>query len=249
MDSGGSNCPLTLSLQPVPAEYEKGIAMTPPTSPQPPPSEPPNSLSARGRRRGVENTWELPVQQPHHAPPPMTRADSQDTEVSARRLWAGGGATAVVAAGIGVVGVLLIRGLLGIPILSAKGQLVDQAMAVVPISAALAALVATALLHLLLLTTPRPTAFFGAICAIVVAILVLQVFLVGEPRSNRWRHRCCTWLSAWESVVCCLEWRVPRYVILRAVAAPRGDVRSPGVPTIHVLIRHLFARGFVASHV
>ena len=127
----------------------------------------------------MENTWELPVQQSHHAPPPMTRADSQDTEVSARRLWAGGGATAVVAAGIGVVGVLLIRGLLGIPILSAKGQLVDQAMAVVPISAALAALVATALLHLLLLTTPRPTAFFGAICAIVVAILVLQVFLVG----------------------------------------------------------------------
>ena len=93
--------------------------------------------------------------------------------------WAGGGATAVVAAGIGGVGVLLIRGLLGISILSAKGQLVDQAMAVVPISAALAALVATALLHLLLLTTPRPTAFFGAICAIVVAILVLQVFLVG----------------------------------------------------------------------
>jgi Family of unknown function (DUF6069) len=98
--------------------------------------------------------------------------------VSAHRLWAGGGATAVVAAGIGVVGVLLIRGLLGIPILSAKGQLVDQAMAVVPITAALAALATTALLHLLLLTTPRPTAFFGAICAIVIAIMVLQVFLV-----------------------------------------------------------------------
>lgn len=95
------------------------------------------------------------------------------------RLWAGGGATAVVAAGIGVVGVLLVRGLLGIPILSTKGHLVDQAMAVVPITAGLAALAATALLHLLLLTTPRPTAFFGAICAIVIAIMVLQVFLVG----------------------------------------------------------------------
>ena len=78
-----------------------------------------------------------------------------------------------------MVGVLLVRRLLGIPTLSAKGQLVDQAMAVVPITAGLAALVATALLHLLLLTTPRPTAFFGAICAIVIAIMVLQVFLGG----------------------------------------------------------------------
>jgi hypothetical protein len=78
-----------------------------------------------------------------------------------------------------VVGVLLIRGLLGIPILSAKGQLVDQAMATVPITAGLGALGATALLHLLLLTTPRATAFFGAICSIVIAIMVLQVFIVG----------------------------------------------------------------------
>ena len=157
--------------------------MTPPTSPQPPPHEPPGkpptSLSDRGRRHGAESTRDLPVQQSRDVPPPVAWAASQGMEVSARRLWAGGGATAVVAGGVGVVGVLLIRGLLGIPILSAKGQLVDQAMAVVPISAALAALVATALLHLLLLTTPRPTAFFGAICAIVVAIMVLQVFLVG----------------------------------------------------------------------
>ena len=180
--------------------------MTPPTSPQTPPHHPPTSLSARGRRRGAESTWELPVQPPHDVPPPTTRAASQQTEVSARRLWAGGGATAVVAAGIGVVGVLLIRGLLGIPILSAKGQLVNQAMTVVPISAAVAALAATALLHRLLLTTQRPTAFFGAICAIVVAIMVLQVFIVGEPRSSRWRHRCCTRSSAWESALW-IKWR------------------------------------------
>lgn len=62
-----------------------------------------------------------------------------------------------------MVGVLLVRGLLGIPILSARGHLVDQAMAVVPITAGMAALMATALLHLLLLTTPRPAVFFCAI--------------------------------------------------------------------------------------
>lgn len=110
---------------------------------------------------------------------PQPSWDRREAEVSARRLWAGGTATALVAAGIGVVGVLLVRGVLNVPILSAKGRLVDQAMAVVPISAGLAALAGTALLHLLLLTTPRPTGFFGAIGAIVIAIVVLQVFIAG----------------------------------------------------------------------
>jgi hypothetical protein len=100
-------------------------------------------------------------------------------------------ATALVAGGIGVVGVLLVRGVLNIPILSAKGRLVDQAMAVVPIWAGLAAL-ATALLHLLLLTTPRQTAFFGAIGAAVTAIVVLQVFLVSGSGEDQWRQRCST---------------------------------------------------------
>lgn len=116
---------------------------------------------------------------------PQPSLDPPETEVSARRLWAGGLATALVTAGIAVVGVLLIRGVLGIPILSAKGGLVNQAMAVVPISAALAALAATAVLHLLLLTTPRPRSFFGAICAIVTAIIVLQVFLAGGAREEQ----------------------------------------------------------------
>lgn len=184
MKSGNNAGPLTLFVQAAFSSgerlAEKGIGMTLPTSPQPPSSEPPNALSSRGRARGAEGTWELPVEPPHYAPPPTVRPVSRhEMDVSVRRLWAGGGATALVAAGIGVVGVLLIRGLLGIPILSAQGQLVDQAMAVVPITAALAALAATALLHLLLLTTPRPIAFFGAICGIVIAIMVLQVFIVG----------------------------------------------------------------------
>ena len=116
--------------------------------------------------------------------------------MSTRRLWAGGGATALVAAGVGVVGVLFVRGVLNIPILSAKGGLVNQAMAVVPISAGLAALAGTALLHLLLLTTPRPVSFFSAICAIAIAIMVLQVFLAGGPGRTKWRQRCSTSSSA-----------------------------------------------------
>lgn len=117
----------------------------------------------------------------YESPPSLQRRG----EVSAQRLWAGGIATALVTAGIAVVGVLLIRGVLEIPILSAKGGLVNEAMAVVPISAAVAALAATAILHLLLLTTPRPTSFFGAICAVVIAIVVLEVFLAGGNRQEQ----------------------------------------------------------------
>jgi hypothetical protein len=58
-------------------------------------------------------------------------------------------------------------------------------MALVPISAGLVALAATGLLHLLLLATPRPTAFFGAICAIAIAIVVLQVFLAGPDQGGQ----------------------------------------------------------------
>lgn len=103
-------------------------------------------------------------------------ADERTQTVEGGKLWAGGLATALVAAGVGVAGVLAIRGLLKIPILSAGGNLVNQAIAVVPIAAAVAALAATGLLHLLILTTPRPRLFFGSICAVVILVIVLLVF-------------------------------------------------------------------------
>lgn len=173
------------------------------TSSQPPDGEPRNPLPPLGRRtsptpaltpesqlpnpqaRSPHGTWELPVTQPSYAARPATARPADREERSSRRLWAGGGATALVAAGVGVVGVLLIHGVFNIPILSAKGRLVNQAMVVVPLWAGLAALAATALLHLLLLTTPRPTAFFGAICAIAIAIVVLEVFLAGGNREEQ----------------------------------------------------------------
>lgn len=105
--------------------------------------------------------------------------DDGDVEVIGKRLWAGGVATAVVAAGIAFVGVLIIGNVfdVGIQTAGSTGALVDNAITIIPISAALAALAATALLHLLLLTTPRPRTFFTAIGALLLVVLVLQVFL------------------------------------------------------------------------
>ena len=105
--------------------------------------------------------------------------DDDDVEVVAKRLWAGGVATAVVAAGIAILGVLVINTVLDVGIQAAgrSGALVDNASTIIPVAAALAALAGTALLHLLLLTTPRPASFFSAIAFLLLAVLVLQVFL------------------------------------------------------------------------
>ncbi len=105
--------------------------------------------------------------------------DDGDVEVVAKRLWAGGVATAIVAAGIGILGVLIVGTVLDVGIQAAgrSGALVENASTIIPVSAAIAALAGTALLHLLLLTTPRPASFFSAIAFLILAVLVLQVFL------------------------------------------------------------------------
>src|SRR6202047_1929882 len=88
--------------------------------------------------------------------------------VNAGRLWAGGAATAVVAALAVVVGVLITRGVLGIPVLAPKtaNNVGNSSTADYALLAAGGALLATALLHMLLLGTPRPFAFFAWITAL-----------------------------------------------------------------------------------
>lgn len=110
---------------------------------------------------------------------PQQSWNDGDVEVLGRRLWAGGVATAIVAAGIAIVGVLIISNVfdLGIQTAQRSGALVDNAMTIIPVCAVIAALAGTALLHLLLLTTPRPATFFSAIVLLVLVVLLLQVFL------------------------------------------------------------------------
>jgi hypothetical protein len=110
---------------------------------------------------------------------PQRSWDDGDVEVVAKRLWAGGVATALVAAGIAFVGVLIINSIfeVGIQTAGRSGALVDNASTVIPIAAGIAALASTGLLHLLLLTTPRPASFFSAIAVLVIVVLILQVFL------------------------------------------------------------------------
>jgi hypothetical protein len=104
-------------------------------------------------------------------------------QLNAGRLWAGGVATAVVAALVVIAGVYIARSILGIAVLAPKaaGSLGSSTTAVYAAVAAAGALLATGLLHVLLLETPRPLSFFTWITALADLILVVAPF--SQPAS------------------------------------------------------------------
>jgi len=102
-------------------------------------------------------------------------------------LWAGGAATAVVAALIALVGILVCRWLFKVPILSPQrdGAWGDASTAGYVFAAIGVALFATAIMHLLLLSTPRPRMFFNWIIALGTVIAVVFPFSTTAPLSQK----------------------------------------------------------------
>jgi pseudouridine-5'-phosphate glycosidase len=98
--------------------------------------------------------------------------------VNAQTLWTGGAATAVVAALVALVGVLLFRGVFDIAVLAPEGDGVwgDVSTAHLMIVAAAGALLATALGHILLLSTPRAATFFAWTTGLVVVAAAIAPF-------------------------------------------------------------------------
>ena len=113
--------------------------------------------------------------------PPGTSGRQRQIDVG--RLWSGGVATAVVAALIGLVGVLIVRAAFNVALYAPAeaGALGDQSTLLLCVVAAAAALAATGLVHLLLLTTPRPLTYFGWIVGLVTVAVVVAPFVTGEP--------------------------------------------------------------------
>jgi hypothetical protein len=108
-------------------------------------------------------------------------------EVDATKLWAGGIATAVVAGLVALVGVLAFRWLFGVPILAphGAGAYGDAHTTEYVLTAVLAAVIATGLIHLLLLTTPRPFGFFGWIISLATLAAMLFPFSTTAPLSQK----------------------------------------------------------------
>ncbi len=107
--------------------------------------------------------------------------------VDAGRLWTGGVATAAVAALVAIVGVLIARGLFNVPLLAPTGEgtLGDASTARLAGLAAGAALLATGLMHLLLLSTPRPGRFFTWIMVLATLIAAIMPFLTDAEANTK----------------------------------------------------------------
>jgi hypothetical protein len=99
--------------------------------------------------------------------------------VDAGRLWAGGLVTALVAALVAIVGVMIVRGLFDVPVLAPtrEGTLGDASTIQLAVLAFVAALLATGLMHLLLAAVVQPFQFFNWIVALVTVALVIFPFL------------------------------------------------------------------------
>jgi Family of unknown function (DUF6069) len=124
----------------------------------------------------------IPMNSPESGPEPQTTR-----RVDARALWSGGVATAVVAALIALVGILVCRWLFKVPILSParEGAWGNASTAGYTAAAAACALAATALMYLLLISTPYPRVFFGWIIGLATVVAVVFPFSTTAPLSQK----------------------------------------------------------------
>jgi len=107
--------------------------------------------------------------------------------VDAARLWAAGLATAVVAALVAVVGTLIVRAVLRIAFNgpASSGALGDSRTVLLCVLSAVAALAATGLAHLLLLSTPRPMTYLSWIVGLATVVAALIPLLGSAPIGER----------------------------------------------------------------
>ena len=124
----------------------------------------------------------MTVPMPRQNPEPEVRR-----KVDARTLWSGGAATAVVAALIALVGILVCRWLFNIPLLAPRqdGAWGDASTAGYTFAAAAVALAATGLMHLLLISTPYPRVFFGWIMGLATVVAVVYPFSTTAALSQK----------------------------------------------------------------
>jgi Family of unknown function (DUF6069) len=107
--------------------------------------------------------------------------------VDARALWTGGLATALVAALVALVGLVIFRGVFDIPVLAPErdGTWGDVSTVHLMLGAAGGALVATGLVHLLLVSTPRALSFFGWIIGLATIAATFAPFATDADTDSK----------------------------------------------------------------
>lgn len=125
--------------------------------------------------------------EPSRQPARHGRGAGTRRSVNAGALWAGGVATAVVAALIAIVGIVVARGIFHIPVLAPKksGTWGDADTLTYALAAFGLGLLATALIHLLLLSTPAPFTFFGWILGLGTLVGALAPFASNADMASK----------------------------------------------------------------
>jgi hypothetical protein len=120
---------------------------------------------------------------------PASPESAETTRIrpDAGQFWAGVAATAIVAALVALVGILICRWTLGIPILapSSDGAWGNAHTSEYVLAAVGVALVAGALLYLMMLGTPQPGMFLGWIIGLATLAAVVYPFSTGAPLEQK----------------------------------------------------------------
>ena len=105
--------------------------------------------------------------------PPAAAPRPARWRLEAGRFWAGAVATALVAALVGVVGIVVVEQILKRKLVVQDPFGLTSHLWIYVVGGAVSALLAGLLLHLLVVAAPRPQAFFGWIVGLATAVAVL----------------------------------------------------------------------------
>ena len=120
---------------------------------------------------------------PRQTAPRAADLRAEGPALDATRLWTGGMATAAVAALVALVGMLVVRVIFQTaPVGAVTAHAVDTTgTAILCLAAAGAALAATGVAHLLVVSTPDPLAYLGWIIGLSTTVAVVLPLLAGTP--------------------------------------------------------------------
>ncbi|MBO0921672.1 hypothetical protein J1G42_12645 [Cellulomonas sp. zg-ZUI222] len=151
----------------------------PPAAAAPPPGVAPAAVPVGTAPAGTVPAGTVPAGTVPAAGVPVAGTGGATARVETRltvetgRFWAGAAATALVAALVGVVGVIVLEQILRIDLVFRDPFGTGSAMSAYVLGGVLSAVAAAALLQLLVLTTPRPRAFFGWIVGLATVVATL----------------------------------------------------------------------------
>jgi uncharacterized protein DUF6069 len=166
--------------------------------------------------------------------PPSPREGDLRVRPDTGQFWAGAAATAVVAGLIALVGILVCRWTLGIPILAPAGDGAwgNAHTGWYVFAAAAVAIVAAAVLYLLELGAPAPHIFFGWMMGLATLAAVVYPFSTSAPMEQKWATAIVNLILgiAIASLLSAVSARATR--IARTGPRPSGPAQSrPYAPT------------------